>query len=79
MKDQRVVVGGGEKLWCKNSKRGFNVRLTGEKMRERRREEREAAGKWWNELGLGMFAFIPCFLSFSDSIEPVRFGPVQSA
>jgi predicted transcriptional regulator len=45
MKDQRVVVGGGEKLWCKNSKGGFNVRLTGEKMRERRREEREAAGK----------------------------------
>jgi len=28
MKDQRVMVGGGEKLWCKNSKRGFNVRLT---------------------------------------------------
>jgi len=28
MEDQRVMVGGGEKLWCKNSKGGFNVRLT---------------------------------------------------
>jgi len=45
MEDQRVMVGGGGKLWCKNSKRGFTVRLTREKMRERRREEREAAGK----------------------------------
>jgi len=45
MEDQRVMVRGGEKLWCKNSKRGFNVRLIGEKMRERRREEREAVGK----------------------------------
>jgi len=28
VEDQRVMVRGGEKLWCKNSKRGFNVRLT---------------------------------------------------
>jgi len=42
MEDQRVKVGEGEKLWCKNSKREFNVKLTREKMRERRREEREA-------------------------------------
>jgi hypothetical protein len=28
MEDQRVMVGGGGKLWCKNSKGGFNVRLT---------------------------------------------------
>ena len=24
-----------------------------------------------------MFAFIPCFLSFSDSIEPVRFNRLK--
>jgi predicted transcriptional regulator len=45
MEDQRVMVGGGGELLCKNSKGGFNVRLTGEKMREERREEREATGK----------------------------------
>jgi len=38
VEDQRVMVGGGGKLWCKNSKRGFNIRLTGEKIRERRGE-----------------------------------------
>jgi hypothetical protein len=45
MENQRVMVGGGEDLWCQSSKGGFNVRLTREKMREKSREEREAAGK----------------------------------
>jgi hypothetical protein len=30
-------------------------------MREKKREEGEATGKWWNDLGLKMFAFIPNF------------------
>jgi hypothetical protein len=37
MEDQRVMVGGGGELLCKNSNGGFNVRLTGEKMRGERK------------------------------------------
>ena len=42
MEDQRVMIGGGGKLWCKNSKRGFTVRLTGNE-----REEKRGEGGGW--------------------------------
>jgi hypothetical protein len=41
------------------------------------RKEREVAGKGQNDLGLAIFLFISCFLSHSDSIEPVRFNRLK--